>query len=308
MKRSRLTLGVGAVGILLFSTSVEASFHFWDTNEVFSNADGTIQFVEMTTNSNSQHLLSGHVLRSSSTCFTFPSNLTSSATAGESMLLATSGFAALPGAPTPDYTIPDNFIDVNGDTIRLRSGCTSTIWDTFTFGPGQLPTDGVNSLNRDLTTGPATPTNFDEDVFAPPGVPGTGVPLTVSKVLGVPTGSRLELQWDDSACLGARRFQIAYGYGSQLPSSLGGVYGLQPANPFEQCNLVSSPKIWSGIPDPVVDPSNLMWFLMISEDGLATEGVWGTDSGSIERSGPGTGGSTGQCLNTDKSVINTCGQ
>ena len=145
------------------------SFHDWNITEVYSNADGTLQFIEWFTSSNNQHLLAGHVVTSDSKTYTFPINLPLTSTAGQHYLMATSGFAALPGAPLPDYIIPDGFIDTTGDTLRRRTSPVGTIWETFSFGPGELPTDGIGSLVCAVHTGNAcsstavevnSPTNF----------------------------------------------------------------------------------------------------------------------------------------------------
>ncbi len=145
------------------ASPASASFHLWDASEVYSNADGTIQFVELFTTVNSQHLLAGHYYGSTEHDFTFSINLPSSLTANKRFLMATAGFAALPGAPQPDYIIPDGFVNICGDTLELRTSVGSTTWDSFTFFEGMLPVDGVLSLNRDLSIGANSPTNFAGD-------------------------------------------------------------------------------------------------------------------------------------------------
>jgi hypothetical protein len=94
--------------------------------------------------------------------FPFPDELIGS-TANKYLLLATAAFAALPGAPTPDYLIPSGFFAMNGDTLRYSP---SAGYDTFTFGPGELPTDGMRCIqltdfNTDaFVTGLNSPTNY----------------------------------------------------------------------------------------------------------------------------------------------------
>ena len=147
-----------------------ASFHFWDITEIYSNADGTLQFIEWFTLSNSQDLLAGHVVTTNANVYTFPNNLSNYFTAGDHFLMGTAGFAALPGAPPPDFIIPDGFIDTTGDTLRLRTSPGGTIYETFSFGAGELPTDGILSLICSGHFGSAcavtatavnSPTNFD---------------------------------------------------------------------------------------------------------------------------------------------------
>lgn len=139
-----------------------ATFHLFDFTEVYSNADGSIQFIEMTASANNQHLLNGHSITSGANTFNFTANLSSSVTSNKSMLLATEGFAALQGAVTPDYIIPNNFFAIDGDTLTLVGG----VYSPITWTSGGLPTDGINSLNRSINGGASTsvaansPTNF----------------------------------------------------------------------------------------------------------------------------------------------------
>ena len=174
MKQNPIRIQIIAMvgGFLCFAVSAQpavASFHFWDITEVYSNADGTLQFIEWFTSSGGQHQLAGRVATSDSSTYTFPNNLPSSGTGGHHFLMATAGFAALPGAPPPDYIFPAGFIDTTGDTLRLRTSPGGAIWDTFSFGPGELPTDGIHSLVCAVHSGSAcistdvevnSPTNF----------------------------------------------------------------------------------------------------------------------------------------------------
>jgi hypothetical protein len=155
--------GFGIVAITcvaITSAPALAGSHLWRFNEVFSNADGTIQFIELEEccGAANETALSGKWVRSDSTGnqYNFPANLPAGTTANKHILLATAGFAALPGAPAPDHIIPDGFFDINGDTLRYWN-YAAAVW---TFGAGDLPTDGINSLANDLSTGCNSPTNF----------------------------------------------------------------------------------------------------------------------------------------------------
>ncbi len=133
--------------------------HLWVVNEVFSNATGSIQFIELEEccGSGFELGLSGKSIFSDATgnSFTFPNDLTGN-TAFRNLLLATADFASLPGAPTPDFILPDGFFDVTGDTIRWHIYVPATL----TFGPGQLPLDGVSSLAQNGTVAVNSPTNY----------------------------------------------------------------------------------------------------------------------------------------------------
>lgn len=164
------------LAIALRSPPASAFAHLWDFVEIFSNADGSVQFVEMSTVAAGETVLTAVVIRSltsfqgSEPDFHFSRNLTGS-TANRSLLLATQGFASSPGAVAPDFILPDNFFEIGGDTLTLRSaGQLNTVFDTLAFGPGlgrTLPSDGLLSLQR-VGSGaslrfealPNTPTNF----------------------------------------------------------------------------------------------------------------------------------------------------
>jgi hypothetical protein len=136
-----------------------AEFHLFRIDQVFSNADGTIQYVVMveTSGSNGEGFWRNRKLETTSLAgakqeISFPSDLPSQLTASRKVLIATSGFAAL-NLVTPDFTIPSGFIPVGGGTLDYASGI-----DRVTFGA--LPTDGATAITRNGTPVAATPTNF----------------------------------------------------------------------------------------------------------------------------------------------------
>src|SRR3954471_23355958 len=105
MKRAQVTRLKMIAGTLMLcalgsiGSPARAAFHLWQVKEVFSTADGSVQFVEMFDSFGGETLVNGFTLSASSDgnvkTFTFPSNI--SGTPG-SMLIATSGFGSLPGA------------------------------------------------------------------------------------------------------------------------------------------------------------------------------------------------------------------
>jgi hypothetical protein len=142
--------------------AAHAASHLWRFSEVFSNADGTIQFIEMREccGAANETFLDDKWVRCDTTGmqYTFTANLPcTDCTANRYLLLATAGFAALPGAPAPDYIIPANFIATGGNTLRYWF-YNDALW-TF----ASMPTDGVNSLARSGAVGINTPTNFAGD-------------------------------------------------------------------------------------------------------------------------------------------------
>ena len=144
------------------ATDARASFHSWDINEIFSNEDGTIQFIELreTEGLGGQHQLSIPSIdfTTNTNIFAYDTNLNPLIpTEDNYFLMGTEGFANLPGAPEPDYIIPDNFFSVTGDMLNFAG------FDIFIFGQDDLPLDGIHSLNSDLSTGVNSPTHFSVD-------------------------------------------------------------------------------------------------------------------------------------------------
>ena len=120
--------------------------------EAFSNADGTVQFVQLreTGGRNGQQGLAGKSLTVThdgrTKTFAFPSDLPSADTANRSVLVVTPGFLAVPGrypeykAVTPDYVAFDQLLPAAGGTIDFAGT------DQWTFGP--LPRDGFSAVYR----------------------------------------------------------------------------------------------------------------------------------------------------------------
>src|SRR5688572_32472898 len=97
-------------------------FHIFRINEVFSNANGTVQYIEFVGEENGQHIWIDHSIISThgdtSNTFNIPSNLPSDATNGKSVLVATQGFADL-DLVTPDYIVENGFLFQQGGTISF---------------------------------------------------------------------------------------------------------------------------------------------------------------------------------------------
>lgn len=300
-----------SAGVIVFAFAVlgtqpgNAGGHTWKVKEVFSNADGTVQFIEVweALGGPGETATAGHDVTSNSAMFTIPNNVPPP-TGFRSLLLATQAFDDL-GVVEPDYIIPENFFSLTADTISYVP------LHSVTYGAGQLPLDGVLSLNADLTTGVNSPQNYAGDMGSvdlsvdPPGVPATGTdPLQVRKLFGFPDGTRLRLFYDTATCSGNASHQLLFGLGALMPSTPGGTFAVGES----ACSFSGSPFNWPNVPDPATDPQRLLWFLIQATDGSATEGAWGKDSSGNERLGPGPGGSSGECGMTGKDLSNTCGQ
>ncbi|HEX6138768.1 MAG TPA: hypothetical protein VF059_14030 [Casimicrobiaceae bacterium] len=157
MKRTLLWLA-GTI-FAVFIAPAHAAFHLFRIDQVYSNADGSVQYVVMreVTGSNGENFWAGQRLETTSLSgakqqFVFPSNLPSSATASRSVLIGTSGLAAL-GVIALDYTIPSAFIPIGGGKLDYASGV-----DEITLPA--LPTDGATAIDRNGNPVPATPKNF----------------------------------------------------------------------------------------------------------------------------------------------------
>ena len=139
---------------------VTAGSHTWDVNEVFSDSTATIQFIELREENGTPNEIGvpGPDLTSSIRSYTIPGPNLVPPTSNKHLLFATPAFAALPGAPTPDYIFPAGsvpfFRTTTGDTISYVA------WDSFTYGAGVLPIDGVHSLDQFFNVACNSPTNY----------------------------------------------------------------------------------------------------------------------------------------------------
>jgi hypothetical protein len=299
---------VSTLALLAFGhAQAFAGAHTWDVYELFSNADGSIQFIELkeTGGGNFETGVGGHTVTSLATgsTRTITSNVVSP-TGLRSLLFATQSFANLPNAPTPDYIIPPNFFSVDGDTVSYDP------YDSWSFGAGDVPTDGVLSMQRNCLACFNSPTNYagqtgrvnaNPPAPAPPGVPdgaAGSTPMTV--VANDASATALSVSWDTATCASAATTNIIYG--SALPAAPGGAFTVTGS----ACAIgATSPYVWNPAPTPPL--GGLIWWIVVATDGQGAEGSWGKGSDLLERNGTGAAGSSGQCNVTTKKVTNTCG-
>jgi hypothetical protein len=180
-------LAVAVAGVLV-GAPCRATHHLWRFTQLFSNASGGVQFVQLQNNTSDtgETLVSGFTITSGGNTFTFGSNLTGS-TANKWILLATSNFASLPGGVMPDYVIPAGFLATGGGSLNYASG-------TDTWNYGAVPVDGVRSLMRDGSEPPNSPINFAGTMgnvnlsTAVPAIPRWGIAILVGGLLLASSG------------------------------------------------------------------------------------------------------------------------
>ena len=147
------SLVLAVVTGLLAASPAMAAHHLWRFTEAYSNASGTVQYVELFCTAASENALGSWSVVQGANTFNFVTNLPSTATANTTILLATANFSSLAGGVTPDYTIPAHFLNTAGGTLTYASGV-----DVWTYGA--LPADGFTALKRDGSTLINNPTNF----------------------------------------------------------------------------------------------------------------------------------------------------
>jgi hypothetical protein len=184
MGRATARLGLG-LALALWSPPARATFHLWRVNEVFSNADGSVQFVEFFTASAFQNFLAGHSMQALAgstplATFDFDTSLDlNQNTQDRFFVVGTAAFEAAAGI-APDYVMPDHFLDpALVDSVTIVNADPST---PFSFAAGSIPTDGTNSLDRTTGVGPATPTNFAglTGTIPEPGAGSAGLAATLA--------------------------------------------------------------------------------------------------------------------------------
>ena len=245
--------------------------------------------------------MGGHNVTSNTKMFTIPSNV-ASPTSFRSILLGTAAYAALPGVPAPNHIIVANFFSLSADTV------TYVPYDSTTFSAGQMPTNGTHSFNKGIGSAPSSPRNYSGAtgtvyLASAPAIPdgrSGSQPVRVSKLNTA--GTSLSVTFDTTTCSDPTPHTIVWGDKAQLPTSVGGAFGLRGS----VCNIGSSPYTWSAAPS-AADGAGLVWWLIVSKNTLNKEGSWGENELGAERVGPGTGGSSGQCGADGKNAVNACG-
>jgi len=142
--------------LLLLWLPARADHHGWEVAEVFSNSDGSLQFVEFFSPSGNHPNLTDFVVTSTavssntSVSFTFPNGL-SGTTENRSLLLATAGFESKFGI-APDYVIPDGFLVAGNGSVSFNN----------TGSWAQLPDTGrsLNFFSGTVLEDFPTPENF----------------------------------------------------------------------------------------------------------------------------------------------------
>lgn len=161
MKLRSFVQSVGVVAGFLWVASTHAAFHLFQISQLFSNADGTVQYVVMTALSGGQQFIRAHTIVSSQggiqRSYTFPTDLPGDTATGggsvlKSFLIGTQGFAAL-NIVRPDYIVPDNFLFTGSALVNWAGG-------SDLFPHPALPTTGGQALSRNGTIAVGSPINF----------------------------------------------------------------------------------------------------------------------------------------------------
>jgi hypothetical protein len=155
--RARVTATLAALAFALFTAPAFATFHLYRIQQIYSNADGTIQFAVLKESfgADGENLWKDHAISSGGPggvqTFVFPNNLPRFATANTYVLVATEGFRAL-GIVTPDFVVPNHFFTIGPGNLNFA--------DVDFISYAGLPTDGVSALDRNKNAVPNVARNF----------------------------------------------------------------------------------------------------------------------------------------------------
>ena len=156
MNENRIAAATLSLCLMAAAGPALSGSHLWRIAEIYSNGDGTIQFIELREigGSSDETRLEGRWFLTDNHYYVFPNDLVGDTTY-RSFLMGTESYAAQPGVPAPDYVVPDNFSDPLGDTMVWFT------YDTFEVVSGEVPVNGVYSLLRaSLTEAVNSPVNF----------------------------------------------------------------------------------------------------------------------------------------------------
>jgi hypothetical protein len=199
-----LQLRVAAISAATFllATSATAGNHTWDVVEVFSNFDGSIQFIELfdagTIPPGNETGIGNGSLSSGTQFYSWSNGPVESPTLGKRYLVATQGYAdlaLLQGAPAPDVTLPAGvapFFTASGDTIAYVNG------DSLAF-PSGVPTNGTDSFDEvagEATNSPQNYAGATGSIIAPPAAApsasSTMIVVLIASLCAVAGGSILQ--------------------------------------------------------------------------------------------------------------------
>lgn len=142
-RRARPFFAATFVALFLPATA-PAAFHEWRIRELYTNLDGSVQFIEMFTSSSGQEFTGSQTIQVTeqatgmSHIFTFPTD-TPTPTNNHAILIATSNLTLF-GGPTPNFILPFNFLFSGASTLEFFGTNQGAI-----NYPG-LPTNGMLSL------------------------------------------------------------------------------------------------------------------------------------------------------------------
>lgn len=175
-----------AIGVTMaFAPSARAAFHLWNITEIYSNASGTLQFIEMHDANDFENFVNGQTIEVNNLAntltntFVIPGSALPGNTSNRSLLFGTAGIQAA-GGPAPDYIIPAGFLFTQGGQI----GFFGANGGSYTA----LPTDGA--LSRTWQGGDAlnTPTNYAGQTGFVNGVPEPST-LLLSSIAALACGA-----------------------------------------------------------------------------------------------------------------------
>jgi len=154
--------------VVLVPSVAPAAFHLWTIRELYTNASGSVQFIELFTGSSGQQFTNSQVIQVTEQAtgmthtFMFPSD-TPNPTDNHAILIATSNLQSL-GGPAPDFpTLQAGFLFSGASTIEFLGTNQGAI-----SYPG-LPTDGTHSLGiPGNTTQVNSPQNYAGTVGSVP--------------------------------------------------------------------------------------------------------------------------------------------
>jgi hypothetical protein len=160
--------------MLLAGPPAFAAFHQWRFGEIFSSADGTVQFIELinpTIATGETVSINAEIRTNSGNVYDFSANISGN-TANKRLLIATNDFELIPGSVVPNFAaaagLVADFFDPAGDTLRLFQPNFGEFTSVSWTGATAVPTD--NLFSRTFSTACVTcttngiaansPTNF----------------------------------------------------------------------------------------------------------------------------------------------------
>ena len=158
LRRGMIAATVASLSWMATATQAQAAFHLWQINEIFSNASGTVQFIELFDANSGENFVGTSFVNSNSRVRISRRSAHTNQFSRQNISAGDTRLCRLAWRSHARLHHPAELLFGLQDTITFTGS-----GDSVTFTGAQLPKNGVLSLNANLTTSTNSPKNFHNE-------------------------------------------------------------------------------------------------------------------------------------------------